>query len=86
VILLVREGAVIPHIGLAQSTKFMDWSELELRVYAGERGEAGAWVCLPDDKTPSRVALKRENGSFQVSSNPYGNRIRFRVREAFQSK
>src|ERR1700743_953746 len=29
-IILVREGAVIPHIKLAQSTMQMDWSTLEL--------------------------------------------------------
>ena len=86
VILLVREGAVIPHIELAQSTKFMDWSKLELRVYAREHNEAGVWVCLPDEKTPSKVELRRENDLFIIQSNPYGNKVRFRVEEVFHSK
>ena len=86
VILLVREGAVIPHIKLAQSTKFMDWRELELRVYALKDNEAAVWICLPDDKTPSKVELSRENDSFKVIGHPYGNKVRFRIEEAFQSK
>jgi len=32
IVVLVREGSVVPHIKLAQSTQFMDWSELELRI------------------------------------------------------
>ena len=33
-IILVRDGTVIPHIALAQSTAQMDWSKIELRVFA----------------------------------------------------
>ncbi len=64
----------------------MDWSKLELRVYALKGKEAAAWVCLPDDKAPSKVELIRENGSFKVTGNPYGNRVRFLVEASFQSK
>ncbi|MEO9021549.1 MAG: TIM-barrel domain-containing protein [Ginsengibacter sp.] len=35
-IVLVRSGAVIPHIALAQSTAFMDWSKIELIVFSDD--------------------------------------------------
>lgn len=85
VVLLVREGAVIPHIKLAQSTKFMDWSELELKVYSKEKEGGTAWICLPD-QPPAKVELNREDGSFKIRNNPFGREVRFRIVEAFQSK
>ena len=35
-IVLVKNGSVIPHIALAQSTEFMDWTEIELMVFDEE--------------------------------------------------
>jgi alpha-D-xyloside xylohydrolase len=62
--MLVREGAVIPHIKLAQSTKFMDWSKLTLQVF-GE-GKAEGYICLPEDNKLHSITV--ENGS--LVSNP----------------
>ena len=31
-VILVRDGAALPHIALAQSTDKMDWSNIELRL------------------------------------------------------
>jgi alpha-D-xyloside xylohydrolase len=85
VILLVREGAVIPHIALAQSTKFMDWSKLELKVFNSKENTGSAWICLPDS-TPVLVELIREGDAFKIRDNPFGNKVRLDVEEAFQSK
>jgi alpha-D-xyloside xylohydrolase len=64
IVMLVREGAVIPHIKLAQSTKFMDWSKLTLQVF-GE-GKAEGYICLPEDNKLHSITV--ENGS--LVSNP----------------
>ncbi|GHU60086.1 hypothetical protein FACS189411_17470 [Bacteroidia bacterium] len=48
-IILVRDGSVIPHIGLAQSTSLLDWSKLTLKLYAADASEATGLVCLPTD-------------------------------------
>ncbi len=50
VVMLVKDGTALPHIGLAQSTAFMDWSKLELKVYCVDQGEATGLVCLPEDQ------------------------------------
>lgn len=44
-IVLVRNGAVIPHIALAQSTAFMNWSEIEMIVFNVDRltNATGKW-------------------------------------------
>ncbi len=44
-IVLVRNGAVIPHIALAQSTSFMDWSRIEMIVFSDDKNKLsnGIW-------------------------------------------
>jgi alpha-D-xyloside xylohydrolase len=41
IIVLVKDGSVVPHAAVAQSTNDVDWSDLELRVYGGTGGPAG---------------------------------------------
>ena len=47
VVLLVRGGAVIPHIRPAQHTGELDWSELELRAFGTLPAETSVRVALP---------------------------------------
>lgn len=42
-VILVRDGSVLPHIKLAQNTGEMDWTQLELKVYASDATEAPDW-------------------------------------------
>lgn len=49
VVMLVRDGAVLPHAALAQSTSQIDWSKLTLKVYAVDKKEAEGLICLPSD-------------------------------------
>ena len=46
-IILVRDGAVIPHIALAQSTDQMDWSKITLNVYSSDTNSATGLFCPP---------------------------------------
>ena len=70
VILLVRDGAALPHAAVAQSTDDIDWQTLELRVFAAESMEAEALVCLPQEGRLHRVRLEKNDGAFQVAENP----------------
>lgn len=47
IIVLVRDGAVIPYIALAQSTADMDWSAIELRIFAVESSASGGEETRP---------------------------------------
>lgn len=47
-IILVREGAVIPHAKLAQRTDKIDWANITLSVY-GKSNVAKGILCLPSD-------------------------------------
>lgn len=37
IIMLVRDGSVLPHLKLAQSTAEMDWSKMSLKVYSADK-------------------------------------------------
>jgi alpha-D-xyloside xylohydrolase len=61
-IILVRDGSAIPHIGLAQSTGEMDWSRIELKLYAADATEAAGLLFLPGDEQlyPLQVSVKNK--------------------------
>jgi alpha-D-xyloside xylohydrolase len=71
IVMLVRQGSVIPHIALAQSTKFMDWSNIDLKVYGSNSGTG--LVCLPDENVVHEVNVKNNS----VLDNPFGTKTSF---------
>lgn len=48
VVLLVRSGAVIPHIAVAQSTEQMNWKDVELRVFSTDDAPVSGLFSLPN--------------------------------------
>lgn len=54
-IIMVRDGAVIPHAKLAQSTDKIDWSKLELKAYKADEKKAEGWVFKPGDANLTKV-------------------------------
>jgi alpha-D-xyloside xylohydrolase len=79
VILLIRDGAVIPHIKLAQSTADMDWSELELVVYSSEAKDTNGLVCLPSDKVLHTLSLVKRESSFELEKDPFAGRVNWKI-------
>ena len=79
VVLLVREGTVIPHITLAQSTDQMDWSTLDLVVYATGSQKVDALICLPSDKILHRISLVKKDGIFNLETDPFAGKVIWKV-------
>jgi len=77
-VILVREGAVIPHIKLAQSTKDMDWSNIDLKVYGQNISEAKGLFCLPADNKLQPVSLTKSGSNWVVKSAVAG--VKFNVK------
>ena len=76
-VILVRDGSVLPHIKLAQNTDEMDWSQLELKVYASDATEATGLVCLPFENQlhPLTVSVK----GHQVKADGLEGKVKFKV-------
>lgn len=80
IVMLVRDGAVVPHIKLAQSTKDMDWANLDLVVFAAAAPSATGLLCLPSDNVVHQIALTRRGGTFALTANPLAGRTALNVR------
>ncbi len=81
IVVLVKEGAVIPHIALAQSTAQMDWSKLELVAYATDSQKAQGLVCLPTDKVLHKLSIEQKDGVFSLESDPLAGKVAWKVRK-----
>ena len=79
VVVLVRDGAVIPHVKLAQSTAQMDWDALELVVFADTATAARGLVCRPSDTVLRPGTLARKGASFALASDPLAGKVAWTV-------
>lgn len=79
VVMLVRDGAVLPHIGLAQSTMQMDWSKLELKVYSSRAGTATGLVCLPTDNVLHAVQVTKKGSQLSLGTDPLKGQVKWTV-------
>ena len=80
IVMLAREGAVIPQMQAAQSTARLDWSKLEMVVYAASSANAQGLVCLPSDHALHKVEAARRDGSFALVSDPLAGKAASAVR------
>jgi alpha-D-xyloside xylohydrolase len=80
-VVLVRDGSVIPHIALAQSTSQMDWSKLNLVVYSTGSGKASGLVCLPSDKILHNVSLVKNGNGYKIENDPFAGKVKWNIKE-----
>jgi len=81
IVVLVRDGAVVPHIAVAQHTAAMNWNDVELRVFrasgATDRTLNGLFA-LPDGPLQP-LELRATGGGYALARDPTGGRVRWRV-------
>ena len=78
-IILVRDGTVLPHIALAQSTAQLDWSKLELRVYAKDAVTAKGLVFLPGDSAAHPVTVTKSGDKFKLDTDPLNGKVAWTI-------
>jgi alpha-D-xyloside xylohydrolase len=83
-VMLVRDGTVIPEINLAQSTMQMDWSRLDLVVFADlstkPASEAKGLVCLPSDNQLRELTLTKQDHGFKLVGDPLAGKVKWNIR------
>lgn len=77
IIMLVRDGSVLPHLKLAQSTVEMDWSKMNLKVYSADKKQAEGLVCLPADNRIQVVKVDCEKAKPQLLNQVEGTSLSF---------
>ena len=77
IIMLVRDGSVLPHLKLAQSTAEMDWSKMSLKVYSADKKQAEGLVCLPADNRMQVVKVDCGKAKPQLLNQVEGTSLSF---------
>ena len=77
IIMLVRDGSVLPHLKLAQSTSEMDWSKMSLKVYSADKKQAEGLICLPTDNRIQVVKVDCANAKPQLLNQVEGTSLSF---------
>jgi alpha-D-xyloside xylohydrolase len=81
IVLLVRQGAVIPHIAVAQHTAAMNWSDIELRVFAASgapTAPVNGLFALPDGDL-ERLELRATGNTYTLTRPVLPGKVRWRV-------
>jgi alpha-D-xyloside xylohydrolase len=80
IVVLIREGAVIPHIKLAQSTAQMDWSTLELTAYSNKTNKVDGLICLPSDQVLHKISLLKKDATLSLVADPFAGKVLWNIR------
>ena len=81
VIMLVRDGSVVPQVKVAQSTDEIDWSNIELVVFSKNSNQAKGKVCLPSDDVLHEVSLVKKGKTFSLTSDPLKGKVKWTVKQ-----
>jgi alpha-D-xyloside xylohydrolase len=79
VVLLVRDGTVVPEIKLAQCTQDLDWSKLDLHVFAKNATTATGSVFLPGETQAHKLALTKSGDGFKLDADPLAGKVAWQI-------
>ena len=79
VIILVRDGTVLPRIALAQCTAQMDWSKLDLLVFAKNSTTAKGLVFLPGNMDARELTLNKSGDRFTLDTDPLAGKVAWKI-------
>jgi alpha-D-xyloside xylohydrolase len=79
IVMMVKDGTVLPHAKLAQTTKEIDWKELELRVYTST-GKASGKLFAPGDSKCLDITVAKNGNTLQVTSDPYQGKVKYKLK------
>jgi len=78
-VILVRDGTVLPHIALAQSTARMNWAKIELMVYAKDATAAKGSIFLPGDSELHELTVTNQDGAFKLLNDPFAGKVSWEI-------
>jgi len=78
-VILVRNGSVIPRIAPAQSTAQMDWSKIELRVFATDATAVTGLIFLPGGIEAHKLTLTKSGDHFKLDTDPLNGKVTWNI-------
>lgn len=79
IIMLVRDGAIIPHIKLAQSTDKMDWSNIDLISFSST-GTAKGTICLPTEQKLYEISVNKKGKITTLDKDPTNGKVKWLIK------
>ncbi|MCF0060483.1 alpha-xylosidase [Dyadobacter chenwenxiniae] len=77
VVMLVREGAVLPHVEVAQSTDQIDWKNIELIGFNVTSATTAVKLFMPGESEVKDVSIIKKGGKLAVSKDPFKGNVRW---------
>ena len=77
--LLVKNHSVLPHIKVAQSTKDMDWDNVELRVFSTDNAAVNGLFTRPAAMC-KRFLWFRAVVDFVLREDPQGGKVKWTIK------
>jgi alpha-D-xyloside xylohydrolase len=81
IIILVRGGAVIAHLAVAQSTDLMQWNQIELQVFAGEEPIVSTDLFLPGASELARLQITRAGKKVEIAGDESARNVSWTITE-----
>ncbi len=78
VVLLVKNHSILPHIKVAQSTKDMDWNNVELRVFSTDNAPVTGLFTRPDSGVQTLSLLARGR-TFALRDDPQAGKVKWEI-------
>jgi alpha-D-xyloside xylohydrolase len=83
VVLLVRNHSVLPHLKVAQSTKDMDWDNVEVRVFSTDNAPAKGLFTRPGGAVQT-LSLVPRGRSFVLQEDPQAGKVKWTINRVNQ--
>ncbi len=82
-IILVRDGSIIPHAKLAQTTMNIDWNKIELSVYSTTSSATG-YIYRPGDNDLNEIKISSANGKMKLLNDPYDKKVEWTIKSGIK--
>lgn len=79
IVLLVREGAIIPQVKVAQHTGEIDWKNIELVSYLSNATNATGSICLPSDNQVISLTINKKGKALNLQNDPLKGKVTWKL-------
>ncbi len=79
VIMMVREGAVLPQVKVAQSTNEIDWSHIDLVQFGNPQAETVIPLYIPTETEVKEIKLSKKGSRTVVTQDAFAGKIKWSI-------
>ena len=86
IVLLARDGTILPHVQLAQSTSEIDWRSIDLRVFSADKKSGVRGLFASPDIAPQTIELVSERDGYRLKKDPSKGAINWQITSSQKGK